>query len=376
MDQKLDNHMQKYLRICSHEACDRLGSCCAAAAVYALGKFYRIPIEDDILAFSMSIRIPGAQGDAYSAYVGVCHFLWVYIDRSGDAFQALSSKWEHCFSALMDENGSLDGQTFSSVLMTAVAFLHSECAELPLLSTEGKPRQYYEKIYSDREAMFRHSPYAMEEQLTKAVMKADRALALKTLHDIQNQGEKAVVAKDPVRSAKNSMIGSIAFLARAAIQAGVNADTAFTLSDALIQQVEDMNSKSTILAFEKRILLQFIDIVSQQLENRYSAPITRVMHHIENNLNKRIGLKDAAAYAGVHPAYLSARFKKETGMNFSAYVMMRRIHESSYFVRHTQYSLSEIALLYGFSSQSHFITAFRQVMEMTPMEFRRRYLAE
>ncbi len=240
----------------------------------------------------------------------------------------------------------------------------------------AKPKQYYDSIYADRESMFKHSPYALEERLSAAVTKGDDAAALAALRAITSRGEKAVLAKDPLRSAKNSMIGSIAFLARAAIQAGVSANDAFALSDALTQRVEEMTARDVVLAFEESILLQFIALVRQRLDASYSVPVVKVMHYVENHLDAKITLNDAAAYAGIHPAYLSARFKQETGLPFTTYAATRKIQESSYFVRHTAYSISQIASLYGFSSQSYYITTFKKIIGATPMEYRRRLLAE
>jgi AraC-like DNA-binding protein len=234
-----------------------------------------------------------------------------------------------------------------------------------------KPRQYYEGIYADRASMFRHSPYALEEKLVRAVARGDEAEALAALREIAAQGDKAVLARDPLRSAKNSIIGSIAFLARAVIRAGVSDNAAFALSDALTWRVEEMGNRRDVLAFEESLLLQFITLVRQRLATRYSAPVVKAMDYVTSHLGDRIFLEDAAAYAGVHPAYLSARFKQEAGANFTTYVAMQKIDESSYFVRHTDYPISQIALLYGFSSQSHYIATFKKIMSVTPMEYRR-----
>ncbi|MDR1293071.1 MAG: helix-turn-helix domain-containing protein [Clostridiales Family XIII bacterium] len=243
-------------------------------------------------------------------------------------------------------------------------------------ATFPKPKQYYDNIYADRESMFRHSPYALEEKLVGAVTKGDGEAAMASLREITAQGEKAVLAKDSLRSAKNSMIGSIAFLSRAAIRGGVSANDAFALSDALTQRIEEMTARDAVLAFEENILMQFIALVRRRLEASYSAPIVKVMHYVENHLDAKVSLSDAASYAGVHPAYLSARFKREAGMPFTAYTAMRKIQESCYFVRHTGYPISQIALLYGFSGQSYYTAVFKRVTGVTPAEYRRRGLTE
>lgn len=353
----------------------------ASAAFSAMCYFYDIKPDEQMLTLGSGILIPTEQGEKYNAFAGICQFLAFALHRKGGKqkdIAALCSAWRDAFCTV---EKSFDcrleaSDLFCAVLEAGFHFAASKEKLLGLKQTNAHPRHYYEQIYSDREAMFTHSPYALEEKLSKAVTRGDRDAALSALQEITSRGEKAVVAKDPLRSAKNSMIGSIAFLARATIQAGVNADKAFALSDSLIKCVEDMSTKAEVLAFEESILLQFIDIVNLHLEGEYSAPVTRTMHYIENHLDKKITLGDAAKYAGVHPAYLSSKFKKETGCDFSNYVCQRKIQESTYFVRHTGYSISQIAALYGFSGQSYYITQFRKFIGMTPGDYRSRFWAD
>lgn len=375
-----------------YQAAREFGSWCAAVALCVLGKEFGVFVDEMTLYSGIGICIPGSDeirdGMAQTAYAGTGQFLAVAARLKGlsrEEASLLCEKWKQCFqewrSQSLNDKTMVRGEedvpegVFLAVLMLAYGFIDQRRELLGLGVKVVKPKKYYDSIYEDRESMFQHSPYALEVELTKAVAKGDSKEALKALRKITAQGEKAVLAKDPLRSAKNSMIGSIAFLARAAIQAGVSADHAFSLSDALTQQIEDMTSRNAVLAFEEGILLQYVALVRQRLAQTYSTPVMRVIHYIENRLDRKISLEEAAAYAGVHAAYLSARFKKETGLSFSYYVSMRKIQESSYFVRYTDYSISQIAYLYGFSSQSYYITLFKKVMEMTPMEYRRRFAA-
>lgn len=371
---------QSAIRQAVQAAVHHAGSYSVGAALQAMCRLYDISPDDGILHAAMGIDMPGTAAHIHNAYLGVCLFLTAAAQKwalSPDTPIQMCNSWKSHFAAIAQPYAAVSLlEDFVFVLENACVFLETNWEALQLQTTSPKPKQYYEQILTDRDAMFQHSPYALEETLTKAVTRGDRPAAVAALHEITRQGDKAVVAKDPLRSAKNSMIGSIAFLARAAIQAGVNADKAFALSDSLIQYIEDMTAPGAVLAFEEKILLQFIDLVNARLETAYSVSVTRVMHYIENNLNKKISLSDAAGYAGVHPAYLSARFKKETGLSFSHFVTLRKIQESTYFVRHTHYSVSQIALLYGFSSQSYYITSFKRVMDMTPMEYRSRYLSD
>jgi AraC-like DNA-binding protein len=358
------------------------GGVCASVAVSALGKMFGVPVDDALLAAGVGVRFGGANGSAQSMFAGVSLFLACGARSGGLDIKdtvALCESWRLEYEAYIKEapcEVRTDDDVAADVVLLGHGFVEENLRIPGVGNGLAKPRQYYDGIYADREAMFRHSPYALEEKLSEAVTKGDGEAAMASLREITAQGEKAVLARDSLRSAKNSMIGSIAFLSRAAIRGGVSANDAFALSDALTQRVEEMTARDAVLAFEKNILLQFIDLVRRRLEASFSAPIVKVMHYVENHLDAKASLNGAAAYAGVHPAYLSARFKRETGMSFTAYTTMRKIQESCYFVRHTGYSISQIALLYGFCDQSYYTVTFKNVTGMTPIEYRRRRLSE
>jgi AraC-like DNA-binding protein len=239
---------------------------------------------------------------------------------------------------------------------------------------DGNPKQYYENIYHNRAGMFCHTPFALEQRLVKYVMEGDEKGALDALGQINSQNVKAVLAKDPLRSAQNSIICSCTFLTRSAIQAGTPDEEAFALSDAVIRYIETLTDAKTVLAYEPIMLLQVIRLVKQYSGKHYSAPVRKALHYINSHLDQPLKLRDAASYAKVHPNYLSKRFKQETGNTVSRYALTRKIRESSYFVKHSDYSIAEIAFLYGFSGQSYYIASFKKVMGMPPGEYRNKHV--
>ena len=68
---------------------------------------------------------------------------------------------------------------------------------------------------------------------------------------------------------------------------------------------------------------------------------------------------------GVSASYLSRLFKKETGVSVSAYIRNRKIEMAKNLLRFSNDSMIEIANRLSFSSQSHFIQQFREVVGMT-----------
>lgn len=237
---------------------------------------------------------------------------------------------------------------------------------------EEKPRQYYQSLYYDREAMFRHTPYNLEERLVNAVIQGNKKFAVEMLGEISRHGAKAVLAKEPLRSAKNSVICSCAFLARAAIRAGVAVDEAFALSDAAIRHIEELSDIKTVLNYEQSALLQFLDLVEKKLCQEYSPHIIAAIGYIHTRLADKITLRDIAGHLELHPAYLSKIFRQETGLTVTDYINSCKVEESVWFVRNTTHSIAEIAAMYGFSGQGYYITVFRKKFGTTPGEMRLR----
>ncbi len=367
----IEHHFSKEIaHSCLRAAMLEYGGLCAAACMRTLSRLYGVPIEDSLFRTGTGVRFRGAPGAAHCAYVATAQFLSIVAYRRGmDArkIRALCENWQRWYEDFSKEIppastpaggcAADESELAVDVLMLVKRFIEQQHLPAEINAQQGiaeflnpepagekelpKPKQYYDGIYADRESMFKHSSYALEVKLSAAVTKGDEAAALAALREISTQGEKAMLAKEPLRSAKNSMIGTIAFLARAAIQAGVDSNSAFALSDALTQRVEELGTRGAVLAFEESILLQFIDMVRKRLEGSYSPAVAKAIHYIENHMDEKLSLAATAVYAGVHPAYLSSRFKYETGQPFTAYVMARKVQESVYFIRHTGYSISK-----------------------------------
>ena len=81
-------------------------------------------------------------------------------------------------------------------------------------------------------------------------------------------------------------------------------------------------------------------------------------------------IEDLADELGVSANYLSRLFKKETGTSVSAYIREKKINMAKNLLRFSDCSMIDIANRLSFSSQSHFIQQFREVVGMTPKKYR------
>lgn len=231
----------------------------------------------------------------------------------------------------------------------------------------GKP--YFVKTYENRMAQFQHPPYFLEQEEVRLIRHGDRENALTVLSEI-NRLKRATLARDPLRSLKNSLICSCTLFTRAAIQGGVPADEAFTLSDTFIQTIEETQNLKSLDALEETMVLRFIDQVAGINRASLSGMIRNAIACIDRHLSEKLTVPMIAGHVYVHPDYLSSRFKQEMNVTITAFIQKRRIEEACHFLRYSDSTVSEIAAFYQFCSQSRFIQVFKKYMGVTPVQYK------
>jgi AraC-like DNA-binding protein len=91
---------------------------------------------------------------------------------------------------------------------------------------------------------------------------------------------------------------------------------------------------------------------------------------LSSDLGRRWTLGDIAAEVGVSPVYLTQVFRQVEGLPLYRYQLRLRLARALHLLGRYE-DLSRLSLDLGFSSHSHFTSAFRQLYGRTPAEFRR-----
>jgi AraC-like DNA-binding protein len=99
--------------------------------------------------------------------------------------------------------------------------------------------------------------------------------------------------------------------------------------------------------------------------------ISRVRAYIDSNLHRTIHIRDLCAVARRSPAHFCRQFKSVFGETPHAYVVRRRLEKACHLMMTSATSLSEIALIAGFSDQAHLCRLFRQAFGQSPGSWRR-----
>lgn len=231
------------------------------------------------------------------------------------------------------------------------------------------PDEYFTEMIKNREALFHHPPYFLEQELLSKIKAGNLKDTMMVLSEI-NSLKRTRLSKDALRSVKNSLICSTTLFTRAAIEGGVTPEAAFTLSDSIILEIEEINNLPELVGYEYTAAEQYVKMVQDLSKSKYSNIIQQAVSYIYKNLTGKLTLQDISGAIYVHPNYLSALFKKEVGLNLPDYIMKTRVEESKYYIRYTNTKISDIAIFYQFCNQSYFTQTFKKFVGLTPNAYR------
>ena len=97
-----------------------------------------------------------------------------------------------------------------------------------------------------------------------------------------------------------------------------------------------------------------------------------VKKYIEENFaREEFSLTEAAEYTHVSPQHLSRVFRQSTGITFMDYITRVRIRRAIELLGGDDRKMYEIAELVGYSSQHYFSSAFKKVLGVSPMEYKK-----
>jgi transcriptional regulator of acetoin/glycerol metabolism len=100
------------------------------------------------------------------------------------------------------------------------------------------------------------------------------------------------------------------------------------------------------------------------------SAMRRVREHVEVHLSESMDLAELAGVAGLSVFHFARAFKQSTGVAPHHYLVHRRIERAREMLACSKLPLSEVALATGFADQSHLARHFRQILGMTPGQFR------
>ena len=215
-----------------------------------------------------------------------------------------------------------------------------------------------------------HNTLALEQALMQMISKGDVGALCEWLANAPSV-RGGVIANDALRQLKNTFVVTATLASRAAISGGMNAEDALSLSDEYIRKCEFLLSGEQIINLQYHMVLEYTRRVERiRLGKKPSKLLMQVTNYVQHNLSKPIDVEALAKSMFISRTHLATKFKQETGMTLTDFILSEKIEEAKRLLRYSDKPLSLIADYLGFSSQSHFTKAFKKYTGTTPMGYR------
>ena len=212
--------------------------------------------------------------------------------------------------------------------------------------------------------------YAKENDLLDAVTKGMVNKAELMLSDTSRKRPEQRIA-DPVRSFKNYTIILNTLLRKAAEKGGVHPLHIDTVSSDFAKRIELINSLEAGAALQKEMARSYASLVRDHCVKQYTHPVKQIILNIEYDLTADLTLKKFSAMLSLNPSYLSALFKKETGMTLTDFVTKKRIEHAADLLTSTGLQIQTVAQQCGILDVNYFTKAFKKIYKVTPSEYRK-----
>ena len=134
-------------------------------------------------------------------------------------------------------------------------------------------------------------------------------------------------------------------------------------------------------------IIQLVELIQQELRQNPQSKTVRYLYsylygkliescaapsirYIAEHYDMPITVNQLAEIENYNATYYSDWFKQQTGVSPSMYLRYIRINRAKELLEETDYTVMDIAVMVGYSSNSTFTRAFHSVAGMTPKEYR------
>jgi AraC-like DNA-binding protein len=215
-------------------------------------------------------------------------------------------------------------------------------------------------------AGFRHHTREFETYSIDLILKNDLSfldeITVETINSYQ-------LASNPLRSMKNNVICTITVLCRAVIDVGVEPEKCYALSDYYINTLEEKTDAHEIYDLAIEMARHYAALVQEEKVRSFSLPVTRAIRYVYGHLFEPCSVKKIAASLHLHPNYISRIFKSEVGTTLTEYIKARKLEEAKNLLVNSDYRITEIAEMMGYSSLSYFSKDFRKYFGCSQTHF-------
>lgn len=128
---------------------------------------------------------------------------------------------------------------------------------------------------------------------------------------------------------------------------------------------------------ELLLFLSISDFSEEQELNQYHSEqvelIKEIHNQLINNLDKRFTIEELSKKYLINTSSLKSIFKSVYGLPIAAYMKEYRMKYAAELLSANNNNIANIAAVVGYSSQSKFTKAFKDIMQISPAAYRKQY---
>jgi two-component system response regulator YesN len=211
-------------------------------------------------------------------------------------------------------------------------------------------------------------PLESERELMGKVKIGDRTGAKEILNSILGTILFKTIGDLGILKAR--MLELLSILSRSAVEGGVSIDIMLEKNLNYVNKVMKIDNQEDLCAWISTALNEFIELVYSSQDARKVSQIRPAINYIDANYNKPITLADVARASHLSVSRLAHIFKEQMGITLIDYLTSVRIERAKQLLIGTEQNCTEICFQVGYNNQSYFTRTFKELVGMTPRQFR------
>jgi two-component system response regulator YesN len=211
-------------------------------------------------------------------------------------------------------------------------------------------------------------PIDAEKQLMSKVRIGDKIGARGILNTIL----ASIMLKAPGDLAvlRARMLELLSVLSRSAVEGGVDANFLLEKNLQYMNKAMKIDNQQDLCVWIGEALDDFIKLVYSVQDSKRVSQIQPAIEYIKAHFNEPITLKDIAKAAHLSVSRLSHIFREQAGVTIVDYITNTRIEYAKELLISTNKNCTEICFESGYNNQSYFTQTFKELVGVTPRQFR------
>lgn len=145
-------------------------------------------------------------------------------------------------------------------------------------------------------------------------------------------------------------------------------DSVFSNGETLEMSLEYIAVRNQVIEFIELVQSESIRCMKNS-KTPYSKITEQVKNFIREHVEEKISLNDVADEVFISPGYLSAIFKKQTGLNLFDFINQTKIDRACELIEQGDYLIAEIGNILGYDNANYFTKVFKRYKGVTPSAY-------